>query len=323
MATPVQSFVGGLGLALSVHSLLICNGRNFGVSGFIHAAAVGNEEGVAAVAGLVAGGVIIGLMEGSGPEAMMGDVSKTIFSGMLIGIGSKLSNGCTSGHMICGLSKFSFRSFIATLVFFCTGVVTAHVLHADTLVQSGSTDWSLGSNGWWLITLYVLALIPPLVLSYSSSVRQLSKDITTAFFVALSFAIALRLSNLSDPAKVLGFLILPFHSAFDPSLVYLAAGALPLASFLYHFCQRTTVQTSCGTTIDPGATFYCKLVTGAAIFGIGWGISGICPGPGLINVGRSLAGGSNTKQFIVWVLSVMLGGVLANKNMRKIEAFCE
>ncbi|KAL0946642.1 hypothetical protein HGRIS_012837 [Hohenbuehelia grisea] len=322
MATPVQSFVGGLGLALSVHSLLVLNGRTFGVSGFIHSAATGDDEGMSAVAGLLAGGMVIGLLEGSGPEAFTGGVSKAILSGMLIGIGTKLSNGCTSGHMICGLSRLSFRSLVATISFFCTAAITTHILYSDTLTYNGAFDWSIGRNGWWLILLYVAALTPPLIFhrsptrSCETPSELFLKRNTTAFCTAFSFAVALRLSNLSNSIRVLSFLILPFHSAFDPSLAFLAVGALPLATLLYHL-YRGRSSSSPGAGCSVQATAYCRLILGAALFGVGWGISGTCPGPGLVNAGRSLFVGSSAKQFVAWTASVMLGGVLANSNLRQ------
>ena len=74
------------------------------------------------------------------------------------------------------------------------------------------------------------------------------------------------------------FFLLPYHRAFDPLLVFVAAGAMPIGLFLYHFARgderarlggTTTVKTGHGK-IDP------KLLVGSAIFGFGWGMSGIC-----------------------------------------------
>jgi uncharacterized membrane protein YedE/YeeE len=78
----------------------------------------------------------------------------------------------------------------------------------------------------------------------------------------------LRLSNLTNARRVLGFLLTPAHSAFDPSLAYLAVGAVPLTSLLYHI-GTVHVQLKKGK-VDG------RLLVGAALFGVGWGIEGIC-----------------------------------------------
>ena len=91
----------------------------------------------------------------------------------------------------------------------------------------------------------------------------------TSFLTAVSFSLALRLSNLTSPQRVLSFLILPFNSSFDPSLAFLAVGALPLATALYRKWGR-------GLCPKNSAKVDWRLVTGAAVFGVGWGMEGIC-----------------------------------------------
>jgi len=88
-----------------------------------------------------------------------------------------------------------------------------------------------------------------------------------AFCSAFGFAFALRLSNLSDSRRVLAFLLTPAHTAFDSSLVYLAVGAIPITSLLYRI---GTVRVPKKGKVDG------RLLAGAALFGVGWGIEGIC-----------------------------------------------
>lgn len=67
------------------------------------------------------------------------------------------------------------------------------------------------------------------------------------------------------------------HQSFDPSLAYLAAGALPLSVFLYHFCRGPEKPRLGGAwTVPRGGQINSKLVIGAALFGVGWGMAGIC-----------------------------------------------
>lgn len=87
--TPVQSFLGGIGLSLPVHALLLLNGNVFGISGFLHRAVRGSPEAVVAVSGLILGGAMVGLTEGAGPRLLDLSLSQVLISGFLIGLGSK------------------------------------------------------------------------------------------------------------------------------------------------------------------------------------------------------------------------------------------
>lgn len=89
--TPVQSFIGGLGLALPVHSLLLLNGSVLGISGFLHRAARGDRESLVSVAGLLGGGVVIALVEGTAQQAeVTHDLWRIVASGLLVGLGTKV-----------------------------------------------------------------------------------------------------------------------------------------------------------------------------------------------------------------------------------------
>jgi len=322
--TPLQSFLGGVGLVIPVHFLLTLNGSVFGISGFLHNAVRGRREALTSVAGFLLGGAIIGVVEGIGPETISAELPRIALSGLLVGVGTRLANGCTSGHMICGISRFSPRSIVATATFFATAAVTTHFAHKNTLPPVRLTDWTLGVHGKALLLLQAFPLAISTTLYFlgsptsfptenvreqaeSPSLLRLLANLTTGF----NFAIALRLSNLSDPNRVISFLLLPFDRAFDPSLAYLAIGALPLGIMLYHFGRGKEHPRLGGSWAVPkGGKIDSALVLGAAIFGVGWGLGGICPGPGLVNLGRALASGSGIQQTAAWVGSVALGGLL-------------
>lgn len=102
----------------------------------------------------------------------------------------------------------------------------------------------------------------------------------TAFISGAVFAAGLGLGGMTQPAKVLGFLDLA--GAWDPSLAFVMLGALGLNIVLFRFILRRVgpifggvFQLPSRKDIDP------RLVTGAALFGVGWGLAGYCPGPGL------------------------------------------
>jgi len=293
--TPLQSFIGGICLAFPVQALLSFNNNNFGISGFIHGAAGGGLEDAMSVLGLVLGGVAVAVIEGDKPSVGDSAPLPLMLSGLLVGVGSKMSNGCTSGHMICGLSHFSIRSIAATATFCVTASLTACLRHSTLAPLPG--DPSLGAHGSAFLAGGVAALISTLAAARAGVYTRQA----VAFCSAVGFAFGVRLSNLTDPRRVLGFLLTPAHAAFDASLVYLAVGAIPLTSLLY--CTGVA-------RVPKKGRLDGRLLAGAALFGVGWGIEGICPGPGLINLGRALATGANIKPLATWLTAVVIGGFL-------------
>ncbi|KAJ7500622.1 hypothetical protein B0H11DRAFT_1800540 [Mycena galericulata] len=320
---PLQSFLGGLGLSLPVHALLILNGNIFGVSGFIHRAARGGKESLVSVVGLLLGGMLVGLKEGAGPQSFPLNFAHLIFSGFLVGVGTKMANGCTSGHMICGISRLSIRSVIATATFFSTGVIAARLLHGNS-IPTQFFDWSLGTTGKALLSfqaapLIVLAFLYIVTPHRPNDMANLDRPTVLAralrliasLSTSIEFALALRLSDLTEDVKVFTFLLLPFHPAFDPSLAFLALGALPLAIFLYHYARGSEQPRLGGVwSVPKGGKVGMRLILGSALFGLGWGSGGICPGPGLVNLGRALGGGSDPRPMIAWLAAVVAGGYM-------------
>lgn len=87
---PLHSFLGGLGLSLPVHALLLLNGNVFGISGFLHRAVRGSKEAMASALGLLLGGVFVGLTERAGPQPFPLSFPRLIISGLLVGVGTKV-----------------------------------------------------------------------------------------------------------------------------------------------------------------------------------------------------------------------------------------
>jgi uncharacterized protein len=132
--TPWPALVGGIFIGLASAVLLWCNGRIFGVSGIIGGLFNPLKGDI-----LWRLYVIIGLLMGSTISHFILDTPVSIdvkstpvlvVGGFLIGIGSRLGSGCTSGHAICGISRFSLRSITATCTFVGTGVLTVYLMNA-------------------------------------------------------------------------------------------------------------------------------------------------------------------------------------------------
>ncbi|KQV95121.1 hypothetical protein ASC91_26085 [Pelomonas sp. Root1237] len=98
-----------------------------------------------------------------------------------------------------------------------------------------------------------------------------------AAFAGLLFGLGLIVSGMASPTKVLGFLDLA--GAWDPSLAFVMAGAIAVGLPAFAWARRANVQLPEATRIDR------RLVGGSLLFGIGWGLVGLCPGPALVVLG--------------------------------------
>lgn len=131
--TPVPALAGGALIGVAVSIFLLATGRVAGISGVV-GGVLSPKPGdfawrVAFLAGLVFVGFVASALAPSmlAPSASRGP-GAMIVAGLIVGYGTRLGNGCTSGHGVCGLSRFSVRSLVATLTFMFTGMVTVTVM---------------------------------------------------------------------------------------------------------------------------------------------------------------------------------------------------
>ena len=126
--TPFAAFIGGAIIGLAVVLFFIGNGRLAGVSGIASnflTSKIKRIDNLLFLIGLIAGPIIFSIfISNEIPFFITDSFPLIIFSGLLVGIGTKLSSGCTSGHGICGIGRFSLRSIVATITFILTGVAT-------------------------------------------------------------------------------------------------------------------------------------------------------------------------------------------------------
>ena len=132
MIIPWDSLVGGMLLGISAVLLLLINGKIAGISGVINGL-ISPKEGdywwrLLFAIGLIAGGVITVLLTGvDAPDTSNTPMMGIVLPGLLVGAGTRLANGCTSGHGICGIGRLSKRSIVATSIFMCVAAVTVYV----------------------------------------------------------------------------------------------------------------------------------------------------------------------------------------------------
>ncbi|GAA0272283.1 hypothetical protein GCM10009127_10760 [Alteraurantiacibacter aestuarii] len=135
-AQPIQGLVGGLMIGLSAAIMLLGAGRIAGVSGVLARAtgiaksSMPRSMSIYFVVGLVLGGLAFALAFGPVAASYPPSLSLLAAAGLIVGIGTRLGSGCTSGHGVCGLSRLSRRSVVATATFMVSGIVTVAVVNA-------------------------------------------------------------------------------------------------------------------------------------------------------------------------------------------------
>ncbi|KAM5472865.1 hypothetical protein MauCBS54593_002578 [Microsporum audouinii] len=325
--TPISTSLGALLLYQGSYGLLQNNGRVFGISSLL-SGCVGspNKQNVPVVLGMISSIVPVYLLAPSllppyaTPPATLETALALAGIGFLVGWGTKNGNGCTSGHMLCGVSRLSPRSFIATGIFFITALITANL--GIGTKPSPSPDGrpaylpvypSTNEFAFMLSTVTVSQainsfLVPAILPRYANS------GVVYSCIAGLQFGLGLLISGMANPEKVLGFFSWFNPSTFDPSLaLVMVFGVGPsLLSYLYMkteygnedglkpplLADRFNLPTATVADID------WRFVSGSVAFGVGWGLSGVCPGPGLLRSALSPIWGA------AWLAGFLLGSLL-------------
>lgn len=131
--TPYTALIGGSLIGLATVILLGFNGRIAGISGIMNGVltreAVNTAWRWSFLVGLIAGaGVFVWFTPPAFAPRTDYPMALTVFAGLLVGVGTRMGSGCTSGHGVCGLARLSPRSVVATVVFLAAGVATVFVV---------------------------------------------------------------------------------------------------------------------------------------------------------------------------------------------------
>jgi uncharacterized protein len=129
--TPISALVGGALIGLSATMLLLFNGRVAGISGIfnglLNPAQQDKTWRALFMLGLIIGAALyVWSPQGGAPVPLSLPIVLLLSAGFLVGFGTRMGSGCTSGHGVCGLGRFSFRSLMATLTFIAFGIVTVY-----------------------------------------------------------------------------------------------------------------------------------------------------------------------------------------------------
>ncbi|KAF7715752.1 Uncharacterized protein PECH_006197 [Penicillium ucsense] len=328
MFTPIHTSLGALLLFQGSSGLLVHNGAVFGISSLLSGSVVNpSQENAPIIAGLISSVIPISLLAPSlipeYPAAPSGlaSAAATLGVGLLLGWGTKNGCGCTSGHMLCGLSRLSPRSFISTALFFTTALITASVvgggsripacgdLPCYTAVYPSSAETAFMAGSLILSTILNFIVVP------KTLQRKEEHRTLFAYLAGLEFGLGLWISGMADSAKVLRFFAIATDvSRWDPSLALIILFGIgpSLVTFLAkqpgqksdkdHEPSQPTLAEKWRLPTKTMADIDWRFVAGSIAFGVAWGLQGVCPGPALL---RSLVQPT-------WGLLTMAGYALGN-----------
>jgi len=248
--------------------------------------------------GMLLAGIMMSIFYG-GMEPMVsvqtggsGLLARLLFGGLMVGFGTSLGEGCTSGHGLTGLARLSPRSWVAVPLFMGFGVAsgtfcaTSIALPPQPTVEAEQPGWEV-ALATAVFLLFVL-LVPLALAIFVPSIKdRLARAPPAAepmieVVSGIVFGCGLVLSGMTKPSKVAGFLDLS-SGAWDPSLAFVMCSALIFTFPFFQYLERMNVdQAVLGQPVAlPLKTkpIDYKLITGAIIFGVGWGVCGGCPGP--------------------------------------------
>jgi hypothetical protein len=268
-------------------------------------------------------------------------------AGFLVGLGTKLGNGCTSGHGICGLARLSKRSLANVVTFMATGCLTASLCGAQCpaaqYLRASKSSIPLlfptpvtKTISTAIIVLLAGAVIPALlrpVLTGNStkSQQEIDEDVDKKrkFLPAMAagslFSGGLAVSGMIKSNKIFGFLDLTgfARGTWDPTLICVMGGGLVISLMSYQFVKGFGISekvpskldkplalkaTSAKFEVPTSQVIDSDLIFGGAFFGFGWGIGGLCPGPALW-----LAAAGYRSVLAFWWPAFLVGSFVAEK----------
>ena len=253
-------------------------------------------------------------------EVAVASTTAHLLGGFLVGLGTKLANGCTSGHGVCGIARFSKRSLVAVPIFTLCSMMTTAALNApqfeafsaifrtETLPIYSKLLGTLATASVVALGLLRRTHVPVDGKDTAATTTPADHDASQkklygASISAVMAAMGLIVSGMTKKSKVNDFLDLcalcRSGGKMDPTLVTVLGSAI-LSSWLgYQFVhgwntlQHGVVQTKpiaggkfsipANTNIDG------QLVGGAVLFGVGWGMTSLCPGPALYHAAAGMS----------------------------------
>ena len=218
----------------------------------------------------------------------VGDLSLPgfILAGFLVGFGAKMANGCTSGHGVCGLPRLSKRSIVAVILFMIFGVLIATIRYYIPFLRPISyafNVWESSFIDFFILIVSIIGLVLNLWKSFKSGIKDKVRDILISFLIGILFGFGLIQSGMVQRHVVTEFLTI--GKIWNIQLAFVLGVAVGINFLTFNFILKKITRPRYKEKYDlPTITdIDNKLCVGAAIFGLGWGLSGICPGPAVLS----------------------------------------
>jgi uncharacterized membrane protein YedE/YeeE len=294
--------IGGALLGLSTFLLFRANAEILGFSGITKGMLSkalsektfsGLSPEAVLLAGVVSAGFICSHLHPSSLRNLPTQfpVWRATVAGFLVGFGTGLGNACTSGHGISGISRLGIRSITATAIFFSCAVATASIsglsqelATENTMAHSSDQPW------WWMFVLATLLLLSSALTAYFGPKSELCRMLVR-YCCGCACGIGLVIGEMSSPQVVASFIdISPLFggaSKWNGQLAFVMTGALAVNFPLYQLvsmhkrivAEKGSLALGGAMAVPSNTAVGAKLCTGACLFGIGWGLAGLCPGP--------------------------------------------
>mmetsp|Transcript_14931 Transcript_14931/g.35379 ORF Transcript_14931/g.35379 Transcript_14931/m.35379 type:complete len:381 (-) Transcript_14931:889-2031(-) len=298
MFTPVESAIGGMLIGLSAAICYQVDGKIAGCAGILGPFLRGVTQcqpmqggqvwKLLFLVGLVIGGLIAMVCnhDFSFPAAAPFHIVRYIAASIFVGIGTRVGKGCTSGHGICGLPRFSSRSWVAVPTFMGVAIITV-ALTRHALEWDAPRQWAVADLQWpprWefpVISLVGSVLLTGLMLLLPQMIRVYASPVLAGSI----FGVGLGCAGMTSQAKVLDFL--DFGGTWDPSLAFVMGCGIMVSGPAFLYAEREASKplcAECSYEKPPKHGNYLPLMLGASFFGLGWGLIGICPGPAIAGV---------------------------------------
>jgi uncharacterized membrane protein YedE/YeeE len=295
----LNAFYGGVLIALASSFNLLLKGRITGISGILFGVVTPQNEGffwkISFLTGLLFASNYFYLFDSSYFESFSNfkdnfSLIGFLISGFLVGFGTKLGNGCTSGHGVCGIPRLSKRSILACLVFCCLGSVIANLsfLYPNFLTKIGDSDFIgekfVVGDDLKKIFMIVYTSITIILFGVVIFMKKKISDFLISYLTGIIFSSGLVISGMVKRSKVINFL--KFSSEWDPSLLIVLLTAVGINLLLFYLIIQVKKTPVFGQKMELPTKINIDwpLVIGSGIFGLGWGLSGLCPGPLLANI---------------------------------------
>ena len=208
-------------------------------------------------------------------------ISGFALAGFLVGFGAKMGNGCTSGHGVCGLPRLSKRSFVAISFFMIFGIFMATLKSSFPFLRPKSEFKIFEENNIYYYT-FILSSITFLVNAWNAYKKGFFRDIIISFGIGVIFGYGLIESGMLQRHIVIDFLTAGKN--WNPQLIFVLGSAVGINFFTFNFILKKISKPRFKEIYDLPMNKIVdnKLCIGASIFGMGWGLAGICPGPAVL-----------------------------------------